>query len=176
VGSAEDLLASPNLSSINVFLIDIGLPGMSGIELIERLRASDVPGQILMLTNFDDDEHVRAAVLAGAKGYLLKTTPQARLNNAIEEIHVGGAPLTSNVARILLDYLSNLPKPSALDSLTHRERDVLELLAERKQYKEIAEILFMSVDTVRTHVRGIYQKLNVHKRSEAERIFRDEGR
>jgi DNA-binding NarL/FixJ family response regulator len=176
VGSAEDLLASPSLSSINVFLIDIGLPGMSGIELIERLRASDVPGQILMLTNFDDDEHVRAAVLAGAKGYLLKTTPQARLNNAIEEIHVGGAPLTSNVARILLDYLSNLPKPSALDILTQRESEVLALLAERKQYKEIADTLFMSVDTVRTHVRGIYQKLNVHKRSEAERIFRDEGR
>jgi DNA-binding NarL/FixJ family response regulator len=129
-----------------------------------------------MLTNLDDDEHVRAAVLAGAKGYLLKTTPQARLNNAIEEIHVGGAPLTSNVARILLDYLSNLPKPSALDILTQRESEVLALLAERKQYKEIADTLFMSVDTVRTHVRGIYQKLNVHKRSEAERIFRDEGR
>jgi DNA-binding NarL/FixJ family response regulator len=176
VGSAEEMLKSTNLSSINVFLIDIGLPGMSGIELIEHLRASDVLGQVLMSTNFDDDEHVRAAVLAGAKGYLLMTTPQARLNNAIEEIHVGGAPHTSNVAHIQLDYLSNLPKPSALDILTQRERDVLALLAERKQYKEIVDILFMSVDTICTHVRGIYSKLNVHKRSEAERIYNEKDR
>ena len=110
VGSAEEMLKSTNLSSINVFIIDIGLLGMSGIELIEHLSASDVLGQVLRLTNFDDNEHVRAAGLAGAKGYLLKTTPQARLNNAIEEMHVGRAPLTSIVARILLDYLSNLPK------------------------------------------------------------------
>jgi len=149
---------------------------MSGIDAIERLRAMNLPGQILMLTNFDDDEHVRAAVLAGARGYLLKTTPQAHLNNAIEEIHTGGAPLNSIVARIIMDYMNSMPRPTALDSLTDRERDVLALLAERKQYKEIADMLFMSIDTVRTHVRGVYTKLNVHKRAQAEKIFRDTTR
>lgn len=174
--SAEDLLACDQLEEIDVFLVDIGLPGMSGIDAIERLRGMNLPGQILMLTNFDDDEHVRAAVLAGARGYLLKTTPQARLNNAIEEIHTGGAPLNSIVARIIMDYMNSMPRPTALDSLTDRERDVLALLAERKQYKEIANMLFMSIDTVRTHVRGIYAKLNVHKRAQAEKIYRDTAR
>jgi len=170
--TAEALLASRNLDSINVFLVDIGLPGISGIEAIEQLRDMNLPGQILMLTNFDDDEHIRAAVLAGARGYLLKTTPSTRLLNAIEEIHSGGAPLTSNVARIIMDYMASLPRPTALDALTDRERDVLALLADRKQYKEIADLLFMSLDTVRSHVRGIYSKLNVHKRVDAEKIYR----
>jgi DNA-binding NarL/FixJ family response regulator len=125
-----------------------------------------------MLTNFDDDDHIRSAILAGARGYLLKTTPRARLLKAIEEIHSGGAPLTSNVARIIMDYMASLPRPTSLDTLTDRERDVLALLAERKQYKEIADILFMSLDTVRSHVRGIYSKLNVHKRIDAEKIYR----
>lgn len=171
--SGEELLACDHLDQIDVFLVDIGLPGMSGIDAIERLRAMNLPGQILMLTNFDDDDHVRAAVLAGARGYLLKTTPQARLNNAIEEIHTGGAPINSIVARIIMDYMNSMPRPTALDSLTDRERDVLALLADRKQYKEIADILFMSIDTVRTHVRGIYTKLNVHKRTQAEKIYRE---
>jgi DNA-binding NarL/FixJ family response regulator len=156
-----------------VFLVDIGLPGMSGIDAIDRLRAMNLPGQILMLTNFDDDDHIRAAVLAGARGYLLKTTPQERLNNAIEEIHTGGAPINSIVARIIMDYMNTMPRPTALDTLTDRERDVLALLADRKQYKEIADILFMSIDTVRTHVRGVYTKLNVHKRAAAEKIYRE---
>lgn len=172
--SAEELLACPYLEAIDVFLVDIGLPGMSGIEAIDRLRAMNLPGQVLMLTNFDDDDHVRAAILAGARGYLLKTTPPTRLTNAIEEIHTGGAPINSIVARIIMDYMADLPRPTAMDSLTDRERDVLHLLADRKQYKEIADILFMSVDTVRTHVRNIYTKLNVHKRAAAVKIYKGE--
>jgi DNA-binding NarL/FixJ family response regulator len=171
--SGEELLACEHLDTIDVFLVDIGLPGMSGIDAIDRLRAMNLPGQILMLTNFDDDDHIRAAVLAGARGYLLKTTPQERLNNAIEEIHTGGAPINSIVARIIMDYMNTMPRPTALDTLTDRERDVLALLADRKQYKEIADILFMSIDTVRTHVRGVYTKLNVHKRAAAEKIYRE---
>ncbi|MBK7575810.1 MAG: response regulator transcription factor [Ignavibacteria bacterium] len=172
--SAEALLAADfSLDTIDVFLIDIGLPGISGITLIERLRALSVPGQMLMLTNFDDDANVRSAIMAGARGYLLKTTPPARLLDALEEIYVGGAPMNGSVARIIMNYLSDLPKPSALAILTDRERDVLAQLAERKQYKEIADELFMSIDTVRTHVRNIYSKLNVHRRSEAEVIFRE---
>lgn len=170
--SAEELLACSHLHEIDVFLVDIGLPEMSGIEAIERLRAMNLPGQVLMLTNFDDDDHVRAAIVAGARGYLLKTTPLARLTNAIEEIHTGGAPINSIVARIIMDYMAQQPRPSAMDSLTDREHEVLSLLADRKQYKEIADILFMSVDTVRTHVRNVYTKLNVHKRSAAVKIYK----
>lgn len=170
--AAEDLLQSPNLGTIDVFLVDIGLPGMSGIELIDKLRAMNLPGQMLMLTNFDDDVNVRSAVMAGARGYLLKTTPQPRLLDALEEIHTGGAPMNGSVARIIMNYLSEIPRPSAMSLLTDRERDVLAKLAERKQYKEIAEDLFMSIDTVRTHVRNMYAKLNVHRRSEAESIYR----
>lgn len=171
--TAEELLACGHLHEIDVFLVDIGLPGMSGIEAIDQLRTMNLPGQILMLTNFDDDEHVRSAVLAGARGYLLKTTPRARLINAIAEIHAGGAPINGNVARIIMEYMSSMPRPSILDTLTDRERDVLALLADRKQYKEIADSLFMSIDTVRTHVRGIYSKLNVHKRTAAAKVYRD---
>ena len=170
--SAEDLLLCPDLHVIDVFLIDIKLPGMSGIAVIDKLRRMNVPGQVLMLTNFDDDEHVRTAILAGARGYLLKTTPAPLLLDALEEIHIGGAPMNASVARLILDYIAELPKPSALAALTDRERDVLALLAERKQYKEIAEDLFMGLETVRSHVRGIYSKLNIHTRFEAEEIYR----
>lgn len=165
----------PDLHVIDVFLIDIKLPGMSGIAVIDKLRRMNVPGQVLMLTNFDDDEHVRTAILAGARGYLLKTTPAPRLLDALEEIHIGCAPMNASVARLILDYIAELPKPSALAALTDRERDerdVLALLAERKQYKEIAEDLFMGLETVRSHVRGIYSKLNIHTRFEAEEIYR----
>lgn len=170
--SAEELLQAPDLQSVDVFLVDIGLPGMSGIDAISALRRMNVQGQTLMLTNFDDDEHVRSAVLAGARGYLLKTIRPQSLINALVEIHQGGAPMNGIVARIIMDYIAQLPKPSALSILTDRERDVLALLAERKQYKEIADLLFMSIETVRTHVRGIYGKLNVHKRHEAEQIYK----
>lgn len=97
----------------------------------------------------------------------------AQDDNAIAEIHAGGAPINGNVARIIMEYMSSLPRPSILDTLTDRERDVLALLADRKQYKEIADLLFMSIDTVRTHVRGIYSKLNVHKRTAAAKVYRD---
>lgn len=171
-GSAEELIASPNLPYIDVFLIDIKLPGMSGIAAIEELRRKNVPGQVLMLTNFDDDHHVREAVLAGARGYLLKTTPTQRLLEGLAEIHAGGAPMNGSIARIILEHVAQMPRPSAMSMLSERERNVLALLCNGMQYKEIGEVMYLSLETIRSHVRNIYNKLNVHKRHEAEAIYR----
>jgi len=172
MASIEQLLGAPDLSDVDVFLLDIQLPGMTGIEGIEFIRQRNTSGQVLMLTNFEDNERIRLSVLGGARGYLLKTTPTHKLLDALQEIHEGGAPMTSHVARIILEYMAQLPKPSKLDDLTEREMDVLQLISDRRQYREIADTLFISLDTVRTHVRNIYAKLNVHKRREAERIYR----
>lgn len=171
-GSIESLLTSTQIDVIDVFLLDIGLPGMSGIEGITHIRKRNENGQILVLTNFEDNDRIRASILAGARGYLLKTTPIPRLLDALQEIHEGGAPMTSHIARIILDYLASLPKPNKLKDLTEREYEVLQKIAERRQYKQIASDLFVSIDTVRTHVRNIYAKLNVNKRREAEEIFK----
>lgn len=171
-GSIESLLESTDVEVVDVFLLDIGLPGMSGIEGITHIRKRNDHGQILVLTNFEDNDRIRESVLAGARGYLLKTTPVPRLLDALQEIHGGGAPMTSHIARIILDYLASLPKPNKLKDLTEREYEVLQKIAERRQYKQIASDLFVSIDTVRTHVRNIYAKLNVNKRREAEEIFR----
>lgn len=171
--SIEELLSHEDLEAVDVFLLDIGLPGLSGIQGIEHIRRRNEKAQILILTNFEDSERIRTAVLSGARGYLLKTTPPQKLLEALCEIHQGGAPMTSHIARIILEYFGALPKPTKLHELTDRELDVLRLVSDRKQYKEIADELFISLDTVRTHVRNIYSKLNVHKRRDAERIYRE---
>jgi DNA-binding NarL/FixJ family response regulator len=170
--SAEDLFSRRNYRRADVYLMDIVLPGVSGIEALKRLRRVGIRGQSLMLTNFDDPELVRSAVLAGAQGYLLKTTPIPRMLDSLVDICNGGAPISSTVARIIVDYIASLPQPTGVELLTVREYDVLRMLSQRRLYKEIAVELEMSLDTVRTHVRSIYNKLNVHRRVEAERIYR----
>ncbi|MEN9281396.1 MAG: hypothetical protein RL594_331 [Bacteroidota bacterium] len=173
VASIEELLSFNDLDVVDVFLLDIGLPGMSGIDGIEHIRQRNETAQVLMLTNFEDHERIRLSVFGGARGYLLKTTPPSKLLDALQEIHEGGAPMTSHIARTILEYMAGLPKPSKLDELTDREMEVLRRISDRRQYREIAEELFISLDTVRTHVRNIYSKLNVHKRRQAERIYRE---
>ena len=170
--SAEDFFRERDYSKNDVFLIDIVLPGMSGIQAITRLRRRKVKGQMLVLTNFDDDQLVRDAILAGAHGYVLKTTPIVSLMDALVDVHHGGSPMNSTVARIIVDYVASLPKPNGISLLTSRELEVLHRLAQRKLYKEIAIELEMSVDTVRSHMKAIYHKLNVHKRWQAEKIYR----
>lgn len=170
--TAEEMFRSCDLSRVDVFLIDIVLPGMSGIQAITKLRRKRVKAQMLVLTNFDDDALIREAIIAGARGYVLKTTSITSLLDALADVHAGGSPMNSTVARILVDYVSSLPRPSGLELLTSRELEVLHRLAQRKLYKEIAIELAMSVDTVRTHMKRIYGKLNVHKRWQAEQVYR----
>lgn len=170
--SAEELFRARDYSNIDVYLVDLVLPGMSGIEAISRLRRRRVKGQMLVLTNFHDDELIRESVIAGARGYILKTTPIPGLLDALQDLHTGGSPMNSAVARIIVDYVASLPKRNGIELLTSRELDVLHRLAQRKLYKEIAIELEMSVDTVRSHMKSIYGKLNVHKRFQAEQIYR----
>lgn len=170
--SAEELFRARDFAQVDVFLIDLVLPGMPGIDAISRLRRRRVRGQMLVLTNFDDEELVRRAILAGARGYVLKTTPIPVLLDALHDVHHGGSPMNITVARIIVDYVASLPKRSGIELLTARELEVLHRLAQRKLYKEIAIELKMSVDTVRSHMKAIYAKLNVHKRFQAEQLYR----
>jgi DNA-binding NarL/FixJ family response regulator len=158
----------------DVVLMDINLPGMLGIECVRRLKsvAPDLP--VLMLTVYDDSEQIFKSLQAGATGYLLKRTPKDKLLEAIQEIISGGAPMSRQIARRVVQYFqqaSQFPRLShpspEVATLTDREGQVLALLAKGHAYKEIADLLKISFETVRTYVRSIYDKLHVHSRTEA---------
>jgi DNA-binding NarL/FixJ family response regulator len=152
----------------DVVLMDINLPGMSGITCAALLRPQIPDTPIMMLTVYEDDEMVFQALKAGAVGYLLKQTPPAKLLEAIREVYEGGAPMSNQIARRVIASFQNDPRQFAEDPcLSPREREILEYLAKGLRYKEIADSLFISTDTVRTHLRNIYQKLHVRSATEA---------
>ena len=152
----------------DVVLMDINLPGMSGIECARILKQSIPDLQILMLTVYEDSEMIFESLKAGASGYLLKRTPGAKLLEAIREVHEGGSPMSSHIARRVVQYFSETQKRSLeVAQLTERELAVLDLLARGQLYKEIADRLGMSLDTVRKHLQNTYHKLHVHTRTEA---------
>lgn len=173
VGSFPDcesfLYKIPTLDA-NVVLMDIGLPGMSGIDGISRAKKIKPELNILMLTVYEDSQSVFKALCAGACGYLVKKTPPTRLLEAIKDAFEGGAPMSSLIARQVITLFQqnvgqqNEDKDSQLSS---REKEVLTSLAEGNNYQSIADKLFISVDTVRHHIRNIYRKLHVHSQSEA---------
>jgi DNA-binding NarL/FixJ family response regulator len=167
-GSMEAALDGLRAGGADVALVDIGLPGMSGIEGVAHLRAAHPRMQVLMLTVFADNDHVFEAICAGATGYLLKDTPKDKLLAAIRELHAGGAPMSADVARKVVAMFQRFvsPPPSG-GPLSERETEVLRLLADGHQYKTAAGALGISQDTVRFHVRNIYEKLHVHSKSEA---------
>jgi len=152
----------------DVALLDIELPGMSGIEGVRRLKQRFPSIQILMLTVFADNDHVFEAICAGASGYLLKDTPPDRLTEAVRELVAGGAPMSPEIARKVVGMFSRVAPPRSEDhKLSPREVDLLKLLAEGHSYKTAARALSISIDTVRFHIRNIYDKLHVHSKSEA---------
>ena len=153
----------------DVVLMDIHMPGMSGIEAVQLIKKNYPAVEILMLTVFDDEEHIFGALCAGATGYLLKRTPPAKILDAIDEVYNGGAPMTSSVARkVLATFPSkNSSSNSEIDKLSERERDVLQLLAKGMSYKMVAAKLNLSIDTIRTYIRRTYEKLHVHSVTEA---------
>ena len=168
----EALRVLPTLSP-DVVLMDIHLQGMSGIDCTRELKHRLPETQIVMLTMFDDSDKIFAALRAGATGYLLKRFAAAELMGAIEQARAGGSPMTPQIARQVVQAFqeqSIAPKQATdaeLEQLTDRERELLSLMARGKHYKEVAEALNISTDTVRSHIRRIYKKLHVHSRTEA---------
>lgn len=169
-GDAESFLQKINSLNINVVLMDIGLPGMNGIDGVKNAIKNDPDLSILMLTVYEESEFVFDALCAGACGYLVKKTPPARLLDAIKDANDGGSPMSSRIARQVITAFKESQgitlKQKDFD-LSEREVEVLNLLAEGYNYQEIAKDLFISVDTVRHHIRNIYRKLHVHSQSEA---------
>jgi DNA-binding NarL/FixJ family response regulator len=168
-GSAEDALAGIPGDDAHVALVDIRLPGMSGIECVARLRRQLPQLQALMITTYEETEMIFDSLRAGAKGYLLKNVPQEELIQAIEQIRLGGAPMSVQIARKVVDYFERPSKAVASEDarLTKRENDVLALLAQGFLYKEIGDQLGISPHTVKVHLHSIYEKLHVQSRTEA---------
>jgi len=176
--NAEAALQEVPLAKPDVVLMDINLPRMSGIECVARLKAACPSAQIVMLTMYEDDAAIFDSLTAGATGYLLKRTPHVQILEAIEEVYAGGSPMTGSVARRIVQSVQEargqrastqpeeIEAPSLLN-VSPREHEVLTLLAKGYRYKEIAEALGIEVETVRTHLRRIYEKLHVSTRTEA---------
>jgi DNA-binding NarL/FixJ family response regulator len=152
----------------NVVLMDFNLPGMNGIECIIKLKAEYPDMQFMMLTVYEDDDKIFMALEAGASGYILKKTPPGELLDAIRDLHDGGSPMSSQIARRVVAYFQKQAKPNpALEALTSREKEILDQLSKGFLYKEIAGNLFISIETVRRHVHNIYEKLHVRSRTDA---------
>lgn len=152
----------------DVILLDIGLPGVSGTDGLASLRARWPAARVVMLTAFDDEDKVFAALCGGASGYVLKRTPPARLLDAISEAYDGGAPMSPEIARKVVDLLQRTGPPARLEAkLNVQERQLLALLAEGASYQTAADRLRVSINTVRGYIREIYEKLHVHSKSAA---------
>ena len=174
--SGEQALASLPAAQPDVVLMDINLPGLCGVETVRRLKPSMPKTQFLMLTVYEDADHIFDALAAGASGYLLKQTSPEALLGAVKEVHQGGSPMTSTIARKVVQSFQRGPASSTeAEDLSPREREVLELVARGYLYKEIAEQLVISVATVNTYIRRIYEKLHVRSRAQAVARYVDLG-
>ena len=166
--SAEEALANLPRQAANVALMDINLPGLSGIECVRQLKAALPTLQFIMLTIEDDSRKVFESLKAGASGYLIKNLPPAQILAAVEDVHRGGSPMSSQIARMLVQQFQQAGRGnSELARLTPREEEVLGLAVKGYRSKEIADALSLGVQTVQTHFRNIYEKLQVRSRAEA---------
>jgi DNA-binding NarL/FixJ family response regulator len=165
----ESMLRNIKKLSPDVLLMDIGLPGMNGIEGIKKVKLIIPELAILILTIYEENDLIFDALCAGACGYLVKKTPPSKLLEAIREAHEGGAPMSSHIARKVIDFFQKKPASSQKSNydLTPREKEILSGLVEGHNFKAIADSLFISIETVRFHFRNIYKKLHVHSQSEA---------
>jgi DNA-binding NarL/FixJ family response regulator len=169
-GSAEAAMKGIPVAPPDVVLVDINLPGISGIECVRQLKQRLPDLRMMMLTVYDDPDAIFASLAAGATGYLLKRTPPAKLLEAITEVSQGGAPMSGQIARKVVESFST-PTPAPDLGLTPREAEILAHLAKGYRYKEIADGLGISAETVRTHLHNIYEKLHVRSRTEAVNRF-----
>jgi DNA-binding NarL/FixJ family response regulator len=167
-GSARAAMEHLPADRPDVVLMDINMPGMNGIECVQRLKAALPELQVVMLTVYEDTEKIFQALSAGATGYLLKRLPPAKLLEAISEVHAGGSAMSSSIARKVVASFQQRPPPKeAPVHLSPREQNVLDCLAKGLTYKQIANQLGISIETIRTHLRRVYEKLHVQSRTEA---------
>ena len=165
---ANKLLRNMQMADPDVVMMDINMPGISGIEAVQMIKAKYPQVHILMQTVFDDNDKIFAAICAGASGYMLKKTTPPKMIEAIRETYLGGAPMTASVAvKVLQMFRQQTGEKAEFIDLSEREKEILALLVKGKSYKAIAAACFISIDTVSTHVRHIYEKLHVHSKSEA---------
>jgi len=163
----EALAALRTESPPQIVLMDIGLPGMSGIEGVRRIHSISPATQFLMLTIYEDDAKVFESLCAGAAGYLLKGGSTGKILESIREVRHGGAPMNAHIAKKVLNMFTQLVAPQADYALTEREKEILNELVSGKSQKQIASALFLSPFTIATHMKNIYTKLHVHCRSQA---------
>jgi DNA-binding NarL/FixJ family response regulator len=170
--NAEAALEALPRERPEVVLMDINLPGLNGVECVRRLKGLAPKIQVLMLTVYEDTENIFNALAAGATGYLLKRTSKDELLAAIKDVHAGGSPMTTHIARkVVQSFQRTATSPQPAEDLSPREQEVLDCLAKGFLYKEIAEKLGISYETVHTYIRRIYEKLQVRTRTEAVAKF-----
>jgi DNA-binding NarL/FixJ family response regulator len=167
--NCDRLLENIRESKPDVVLMDIEMPGLSGIEAIKILKENFGEVKVLMETIFEDNNKIFDSICNGAEGYILKNTPPANILSAIKEIYEGGAPMTPSIASKVLKMFKKNSSPDSKEEvgLTEREKEILRLLVEGMSYKTIAATSFISIDTVSGHIKNIYKKLQVHSKSEA---------
>jgi DNA-binding NarL/FixJ family response regulator len=171
-GDAESALEGIAKDKPEVVLMDINLPGMNGVECVRRLKQLMPGTQVVMLTVYEDTDNIFNALAAGAAGYLLKRTKSAELLEAIREVHRGGSPMTTHIARKVTQSFQRAgPSTQPTENLSEREQEVLDCLSQGFLYKEIADKLGISYETVHTYIRRIYEKLQVRTRTEAVAKF-----
>jgi DNA-binding NarL/FixJ family response regulator len=168
---AETAIARLPQEKPSVVLFDINLPGMSGIECVRRLKPALPETQFVMVTVYEDANHIFNALSAGASGYLLKQMRRNDLLDALKDVHAGGSPMSSQIARKVVQFFQNSRPATADEQLSAREIEVLTLLSKGHLIKEISDQLGISFVTVRTYIRRIYEKLHVHSRSQAVAKF-----
>lgn len=169
--SAESFIEMVEELKPEVVLMDIGLPKMSGIECVEIVKKKYPDIHFLMCTNFDDDQKVFEALRAGADGYVLKNAEIQTIIQAISEVYRGGSPMSRSIARKVIESFHSVGLKEVKYNLSNRESEILNWLSKGYRYKEIAEKLYISTETVRTHIRNIYTKLQVQSRTEAINKF-----
>lgn len=166
--TAEEAISKIPILNLDVVLVDIQLPQLNGIDCIAKLKPLCEKTQFLICTNFEDTDLIFKALQAGASGYLTKTTQKKKIIEAITDIYNGGAPLNSHIAKKIVEsFHHNYQENHEIQKLSEREKEILDLLTKGLKYKEIAQQLYISIETVRTHIRNIYEKLQVHSRTAA---------
>jgi DNA-binding NarL/FixJ family response regulator len=165
--NAEQAIEQLPASCPDVVLMDINLPGINGIEAIKKLKPQCLRTQFIMSTVYEDDENIFESLKSGASGYLLKKTAPSKILDAITEVYEGGSPMSSQIARRVIASFQKKDSIDETDILTPKEKEILKALAKGLRYKEIADEMKISMETVRSHARRIYEKLHVQSRTEA---------